>query len=118
MEPRFGHDFSNVRVHTDTPAADASHVLNAKAFTNTQHIFFGAGRFVRTGERVRRDLDDEATSEQYVEDFPATGLVASPILVFYNLAVAALGERMIHRDLDGVAHVLVERLLTVLPLAF
>ena len=33
FEPRFGHDFSQVRVHTDTLAAEAARAVNARAFT-------------------------------------------------------------------------------------
>jgi hypothetical protein len=33
MEPRFGHDFSRVKVHTDSPAAHSALVLNARAYT-------------------------------------------------------------------------------------
>ena len=33
MEPRFGHDFSGVRVHTDAQAADSARAVNAQAYT-------------------------------------------------------------------------------------
>src|SRR5262245_5924442 len=33
MEVRFGHDFSRVRVHTDTRAADSARAVNALAYT-------------------------------------------------------------------------------------
>ena len=33
MEPRFGHDFSKVRVHTGAKAANSARVLNAFAYT-------------------------------------------------------------------------------------
>ena len=39
----FGHDFSNVRVHTDGNAAQLSDQLNARAFTIGNDIAFGAG---------------------------------------------------------------------------
>ncbi len=42
-EPRFGADFSSVRVHDDAEAARAASDLNAKAFTQGSHIFFGSG---------------------------------------------------------------------------
>ena len=41
MEPRFGHDFSQVRVHTDAHAGASALALNALAFTVV------AGRGVR-----------------------------------------------------------------------
>jgi Domain of unknown function (DUF4157) len=33
MEPRFGHDFSHVRIHSDACAASAAGAVNAFAFT-------------------------------------------------------------------------------------
>jgi len=45
MEPRFGHDFSRVRVHADASAAEAAHGVNAQAFTVGNDIVFGAGRY-------------------------------------------------------------------------
>ncbi len=45
MEPRFGSDFSGVRVHTDSHAASAASELNAQAFTTGRDIFFGSGYY-------------------------------------------------------------------------
>jgi hypothetical protein len=45
MEPRFGADFSGVRVHTGEHAAQLSANLNAHAFTVGNHIFFGKGQY-------------------------------------------------------------------------
>lgn len=45
MEPRFGADFSAVRIHADAQAALASRRLAAKAFTIGQHVYFGAGAY-------------------------------------------------------------------------
>ncbi|MBD1847212.1 DUF4157 domain-containing protein [Cyanobacteria bacterium FACHB-63] len=44
MEPRFGADFSQVRVHTDSRAVQMNRDLSAHAFTYGQDIFFGAGK--------------------------------------------------------------------------
>jgi hypothetical protein len=41
FEPRFGQDFSQVRVHSDTPAAESAKALNAQAYTVGSHIIFG-----------------------------------------------------------------------------
>lgn len=40
MEPRFGHDFSQVRVHTDAKAAESARAVNALAYTVGNHIAF------------------------------------------------------------------------------
>lgn len=42
MEPRFGHDFSQVRVHTDPRAAESAREMKANAYTVGDHIVFGA----------------------------------------------------------------------------
>lgn len=45
FEPRFGKDFSQVRVHTDSKADEASKSVNAKAFTTGKNVVFGAGQY-------------------------------------------------------------------------
>lgn len=45
MEPRFGANFGNVRIHVGEAAAQQSASLNAHAFTVGEHIFFGRNRF-------------------------------------------------------------------------
>jgi hypothetical protein len=45
MESSFGHDFSQVRVHTDAKAAKSARAVNALAYTVGQDVFFGAGQF-------------------------------------------------------------------------
>ena len=45
MESRFGHDFSNVRVHTGEMAARSANYVNAHAYTVGNHIVFGEGQY-------------------------------------------------------------------------
>jgi hypothetical protein len=45
MEPRFGRDFSRIRVHTDGRAADSARAIHASAFTSGCNIVFGADRY-------------------------------------------------------------------------
>jgi hypothetical protein len=45
MEPRFGHDFSNVRVHANEAAARSAAAVSAAAYTVGSHIAFAAGRY-------------------------------------------------------------------------
>jgi hypothetical protein len=45
MEPRFGADFGNVKIHTGEAAATQSAQINAKAFALGQHVFFGRNQF-------------------------------------------------------------------------
>ena len=41
MEPRFGHDFSHVRVHTDSQAAESARAVQALAYTVGRDVVFG-----------------------------------------------------------------------------
>lgn len=61
FEPRFGRDFSQVRVHTDARAAEAARAVNAKAFTLGDDIAFGAGQFQPNSGDGRRLLAHELT---------------------------------------------------------
>jgi|GEM_PF-4769974 len=45
FEPRFGYDFSRVRVHTDVQAAQSAGDVKARAYTVGQHIVFGAEEY-------------------------------------------------------------------------
>jgi hypothetical protein len=45
MEPRFGHDFSRVRVHTDSHAAASAREVNALAYTVGRDIAFASGNY-------------------------------------------------------------------------
>jgi hypothetical protein len=44
MEPRFGTDFSGVRVHTGSESQHLNRSLNAQAFTVGQDMYYGASR--------------------------------------------------------------------------
>lgn len=59
FEPRFGHDFSRVRVHRDSAAAASARALAAKAFTHGEHLFFAAGHYAPQTGAGRRLLAHE-----------------------------------------------------------
>ncbi len=61
FEPRFQHDFSRVRVHTDTAAEAMAESLNAEAFTIGGDIFFGPARFAPQAIAGQRLLAHELT---------------------------------------------------------
>jgi len=60
-EPRFGQDFSGVRLHTDAQAATAAQTVQARAFTLGSHIVLGAGEYAPETERGRKLLAHELT---------------------------------------------------------
>jgi Domain of unknown function (DUF4157) len=45
FEPRFGQDFSTVRIHTDGEADRSAQAIGARAFTLGRHVVFGSGQF-------------------------------------------------------------------------
>ena len=45
MEERFGYDFSNVQIHNDLLAHQSATDINALAYTNNNHVVFGAGQY-------------------------------------------------------------------------
>jgi Domain of unknown function (DUF4157) len=59
FEPRFGHDFSHVRVHTDSHAADSARSINAHAYTSGSDIVFAPGQYSPATETGRSLLAHE-----------------------------------------------------------
>lgn len=59
MESRFGHDFSRVRVHADTQAAESARAVNAQAYTVGSQIVFGAGQYAPVMSEGRQLLAHE-----------------------------------------------------------
>ena len=45
FEPRFGHDFSQVRIHTGVDAGRMARAFRARAFTLGPDVVFGAGQY-------------------------------------------------------------------------
>ena len=45
MEPRFGQDFSRVRVHVGSEAAESAQAVNARAYTVGRDVVFGNGYY-------------------------------------------------------------------------
>ena len=61
LEPRFGFDFSGVRVHTDGRAAASARAVNALAYTAGNHVVFDEGRYQPSSPAGRRLLAHELT---------------------------------------------------------
>lgn len=56
MEPRFGADFSSVRVHTGDEAVQMNRELGAQAFTHGSDVYFGAGKAPGNNELTAHEL--------------------------------------------------------------
>ena len=94
MESRFGHDFSQVRVHADAKAAESARAVNALAYTVGRDVVFGAGQYQPTTSAGRQLLAHElshtiqqgaagrqaARSRSNSEALIQTGSTETPIL--------------------------------------
>lgn len=73
FEPRFGRDFSRVRIHTDSLAASSAREIGAQAYASGRHLVFAEGRY-DPGNSTGRQL------------------------LAHELAHVASGHRGVHRD--------------------
>ena len=60
-EPRFGYDFSNVKLHTGTVAAKSAQSINALAYTSGNNIVFNDGQYSPNTESGKKLLSHELT---------------------------------------------------------
>lgn len=61
FEPRFGHDFSAVRIHTGAHAAKTAQSIHARAYTVGRDVAFGAGQYSPETSGGKRLLAHELT---------------------------------------------------------
>jgi hypothetical protein len=61
FEPRFGRDFSNIRIHTDSAAAKSTEQINALAYTAGDNIVFNQNQYAPDTDKGKRLLGHELT---------------------------------------------------------
>jgi hypothetical protein len=61
FEPRFGYNFSDVRIHTDAQAAESARAVNARAYTVGRDIVFETGQYAPGTAEGRKLLAHELT---------------------------------------------------------
>jgi hypothetical protein len=93
FEPRFGRDFSGVRVHTNARASESAAAVGALAYTAGNHIVFAAGHYAPASPQGRRLLAHELThvlqqDSDHVPD-PASLRVGEPADAWERDAEAA-----------------------------
>lgn len=77
FEPRFGCDFGQVRVHTDTQAAESARALKARAFTVGHDLVFGPGQYAPGSGKGKRLLAHELAhtiQQTHAGEVPKTNL--------------------------------------------
>lgn len=79
MEPRFGYDFSRVRVHTDSKASESAQAVNALAYTVSPHLVFRSGQYTPHTESGRGLLAHELTHIVQQADSITSGITLKPM---------------------------------------
>jgi hypothetical protein len=76
FEPRFGQDFSQIRVHTDQQAARSAQSVGALAYASGSHIAFGAGQYAPATDSGKALLAHElAHTLQQTRQNPVRGML-------------------------------------------
>jgi len=75
FEPRFGADFSRVRVHDGAVAADAARAIDARAYTRGHDIAFASGQFAPHSHAGRLLLAHELAHVVQQGSAPRTGTI-------------------------------------------
>jgi hypothetical protein len=70
MEPRFGHDFSQVRVHSGPSAAESARILNARAYTVGNNLAFADGQYAPSSQAGRTLIAHELAHVVQQESVP------------------------------------------------
>src|SRR5579862_124350 len=78
FEPLFGHEFSRVRLHTDSRAAESARAINALAYTSGNDIVFGENQFSPTTKPGQRLLAHELTHTIQQQQSQPTHLQRAP----------------------------------------
>ncbi|WP_412542446.1 DUF4157 domain-containing protein [Longispora sp. K20-0274] len=73
MESRFGHDFGDVRVHTDGAAHESAAAVNAQAYTVGSNIVFQRGMYDPGSSQGRHMLAHELTHVVQQRSGPVDG---------------------------------------------
>jgi len=82
MEPRFGHDFSGVRVHTDPAAERSARDVHANAYTVGRDIVFGVGQFAPQTQPGQRLIAHELTHVVQQSQAPSNTIQRQPAQYF------------------------------------
>jgi outer membrane protein OmpA-like peptidoglycan-associated protein len=101
LEGRLGHDFSQVRIHTDAVAAASARAVGALAYTVGRDVVFDADRYApATGEGMRL-LAHELVHVKQQASFGAvdtTGLLVAPADDRSEVEAAAVSGPVVQRQ--------------------
>ncbi|MGV0025308.1 eCIS core domain-containing protein [Phormidesmis priestleyi] len=113
FEPRFGYDFSGVRIHSNSQAGEVAQQLNAQAFTLRQDVFFGAGYYqpdtfqgrsllahelTHTVQQQPQPLSPAQTAQRRIQAAPSTPSLAH--IQRHPLSISSAGVQIQRSLLD------------------
>ena len=101
MEQRFGHDFGDVRIHSDAKAAESARAVNALAYTVGRHVVLGAGQDASEKGEGRRLLAHELT--HVVQQSGEASAVASGLPKLARQAAPSPGQPESKKQPEGDA---------------
>ncbi|MDP9075940.1 MAG: DUF4157 domain-containing protein [Bacteroidota bacterium] len=89
FEPRFGHDFSGVKIHTNSEAARSAQSINALAYTTGNNIVFNTGQYSPESASGKKLMAHELT--HVVQQGSGSTIKKLPLPVIAGGAAAVLG---------------------------
>jgi Domain of unknown function (DUF4157) len=110
MEPRFGADFSHVKVHTDGEAVQMARDVGAQAFAYGSDVYFGAGKSPGNNELTAHELTHVVQQTGFISTKSGSQLMSSndsnvsiqrqvpPAVPVAALAIAAASFAVNSRD--------------------
>jgi hypothetical protein len=75
-EATFGHDFSQVRIHSDTKAGESARAMQAQAYTVESSVVFGAGQYALQTHSGKHLLAPRSYGSRRSPPVLTTGLLA------------------------------------------
>jgi len=104
MEPRFGQNFSQVRVHTDAKAGNSAKKVNAMAYTVGQDVVFDTGHYkpkTSSGkELLAHELTHTLQQSQYSDNKPMTSSL-KPVQPLSLMKLPLLLQRKCGNDIGS-----------------
>lgn len=113
METGFGHDFSGVRVHTDSVAHASASAVHALAYASGQHLVFANGQYAPGTSSGRRLIAHElahVVQQRHLTDQPAAiGDAASALEQQADRAAERVLSGRPAGRLSGATHAVIAR---------
>ncbi len=101
LEPRFGADFSSVRVYSDSSAAHISRSINARAFTHGHDVVFGAGQYSPETSAGKKLISHELTHVVQQEGRSQVGISSKAPLSVQRKPSQVRAHRFLGLNING-----------------